>query len=109
MNEEKETIGELAKTMWFWLVPLAGGFADWAVQMQRGMKPSKPTGKALCFMGLHLAIAMFFGCLCVFLTSAVGYTDHMALGAAGGIGGHLGVRTMDLFNAIAKAKGVDVK
>lgn len=107
MTDEHRTMNEitdLAKNAWFWLIPLAGGVADYILQMQRGVKPRAPLKVVLASLGMHLFVAMFFGCLLVLVCGALGYTDVLAFGAAGGAGGFLGVRVVDLLAVLWKVR-----
>jgi hypothetical protein len=104
VDNEHRTIGELVRTVWFWLFPLSGGFVDWVSLVLRGLKPSHPPLKMFLFLTAHLCTAVFFGVLCVFTAAALGYGDYMALGAAGGMGGFLGIRLVDIFFLIVRHK-----
>ncbi|MCP4930329.1 MAG: hypothetical protein GY918_14870 [Gammaproteobacteria bacterium] len=67
-----------------------GGLIDYFNQLHKGTKAWSIFG----FL-MHLSSAFFFGWLCGLTAAGAGYTEDVVY-AAGGMGGFLGVRVIDL-------------
>lgn len=110
MNEEKTSIEEVVRHVWFWLIPIAGGLVDWANQMARGLKPTEPPLHVFLSITIHLLTAIFFAALAMFSAVHFGYSDWPALSVVGGGAAYLGTRIVDLANAVMKYKtGIDMQ
>lgn len=83
-------IDQILENVFYWLPALIGGIVDYFNQIQRGDKKWSYIG-----FFIHLLSAVFFGWLVGLAANGFGYNANL-VGAAGGMGGFLGVRIADL-------------
>lgn len=81
---------KLIDALQFIIPAVSGGVVDYLNQIQKGSKEWSFTGFAI-----HLSSAMFFGWLIGTIAGSLGY-DGGLVAAAGGVGGFLGIRSIDL-------------
>ncbi len=86
----EQILSQAMSTSIYWAPALIGGLVDYANQVMRGDKKWSLTG--FC---VHIGSAMFFGWIAGMAAQGLDHKPGM-IGAAGGMGGFLGVRLADL-------------
>lgn len=86
----KQLLSQIVATAIYWAPPLVGGIVDYVNQLVRGDKHW-----SLGEFCVHVGSAVFFGWLSGMAAQGLGYEAGL-IGAAGGMGGFLGVRLADL-------------
>lgn len=98
----QELIDALQESFWWCVAALTGGIIDWLNQTQKGTKDTSFTG-----LFVHLASALFFGWVAGNLAGAYvalyagGVKEGDGLiGAAGALGGYMGIRFIDWLGSL---------